>query len=286
MRTYPRISRRAFHPDRADRGDRHFDHPHRPAPALPHFRPQDRAHHPMRQQRPPAHDGVDELFHRVPRRVPAEQAQIDEYWFNTHCVGRYIRAPIPMIDNTVAGGVLVCPADLEGAIRSYSMNLFASSYVSTPVVAAIEGPNPPGKLFKAGAEQLEPDPADRIVLVLGSARPRAAGNFRAVRRLRLQRDHRLLGQPAGRALWRGQRRAVPGRTLRRRAQMPGRLLPPSQPENQPPGDRRLRPRQHRLPRRPRRHAATRRAGGFRDGQEHVRRDVVADRPGDWIEERI
>jgi prepilin-type processing-associated H-X9-DG protein len=68
-----------------------------------------------------------------------------------------------MIDNTVAGGVLVCPGDLDGAIRSYSMNLFASSYVSTPVVAAIEGPNPPGKLFKAGAKE-----SSHLILVIES----------------------------------------------------------------------------------------------------------------------
>jgi prepilin-type N-terminal cleavage/methylation domain-containing protein/prepilin-type processing-associated H-X9-DG protein len=94
---------------------------------------------------------------------PPNSAQIDEYWFNTHCIGRYIRSGVPMIDNTVAGGVLVCPADLDDAIRSYSMNLFASSYVSTPVVAAIEGPNPPGKLFKAGAKE-----SSNLILVIES----------------------------------------------------------------------------------------------------------------------
>jgi prepilin-type N-terminal cleavage/methylation domain-containing protein/prepilin-type processing-associated H-X9-DG protein len=83
---------------------------------------------------------------------PPNSAQIDQYWFNDHIIGRYIKSTVPMIDGTVAGGPLVCPSDLDGAIRSYSMNLFASSYVSTPVVAAVESDSPPGKLFKAGAK--------------------------------------------------------------------------------------------------------------------------------------
>ena len=83
---------------------------------------------------------------------PPNSAQIDQYWFNADILGRYIKSAVPMIDNTIAGGVLVCPADLDDSIRSYSMNLFASSYVSTPVADAVNGPNPPGKLFKAGAK--------------------------------------------------------------------------------------------------------------------------------------
>jgi len=94
---------------------------------------------------------------------PPNSAQIDQYWFNADIIGRYIKSAIPMIDNTIAGGVLVCPGDLDEAIRSYSMNLFASSYVSTPVVAAIEGPNPPGKLFKAGAKE-----SSNLILVIES----------------------------------------------------------------------------------------------------------------------
>jgi prepilin-type processing-associated H-X9-DG protein len=55
-----------------------------------------------------------------------------------------------MTDNSVAGGVMICPDDLPDAIRSYSMNLYASSYVSSYVRADLDGPNPPGKLFKFG----------------------------------------------------------------------------------------------------------------------------------------
>jgi prepilin-type N-terminal cleavage/methylation domain-containing protein/prepilin-type processing-associated H-X9-DG protein len=84
---------------------------------------------------------------------PPNSADIDQYWFNEPIIGRYIRSTIKMPDDTVAGGALVCPGDLEGAIRSYSMNFFASSYISAVPRAMLEGPNPPGKMFKAGAKQ-------------------------------------------------------------------------------------------------------------------------------------
>ena len=94
---------------------------------------------------------------------PPNSAQIDQYWFNDHILGRYIKGTVPMIDGTIAGGVLVCPSDMEEAIRSYSMNLFASSYVSTPVVEDIESDAPSGKLFKAGAK-----PSSNLILVIES----------------------------------------------------------------------------------------------------------------------
>jgi len=84
---------------------------------------------------------------------PPNSNDIGQYWFDEACIGRYIKAPIHAADNTVGGGVLVCPGDLEGAIRSYSMNFFASSYVSAAPAAMMAGPNPPGKLFKAGAKE-------------------------------------------------------------------------------------------------------------------------------------
>ena len=94
---------------------------------------------------------------------PPNSAQIDQYWFNDWIIGRYLKPAVPMIDGTLAGGVLVCPADLEQTIRSYSMNLFASSYVSTHVRAAVEGPDPPGKLFRAGAA-----PSSNLILTIES----------------------------------------------------------------------------------------------------------------------
>ena len=84
---------------------------------------------------------------------PPNSADIDQYWFTDSIVGRYIRSSIPMPDGTIAGGVMVCPGDLEGAIRSYSVNFFSSSYISAGPRAALDGPNPPGKLYKAGAKE-------------------------------------------------------------------------------------------------------------------------------------
>jgi prepilin-type N-terminal cleavage/methylation domain-containing protein/prepilin-type processing-associated H-X9-DG protein len=84
---------------------------------------------------------------------PPNSNEIQQYWFDGDRIGRYLRSPIPMVDRTVAGGVMVCPADLDEAIRSYSMNLFASSYVSAPVRADVTGPTPSGKLFRAGARE-------------------------------------------------------------------------------------------------------------------------------------
>src|SRR5437762_1143282 len=84
---------------------------------------------------------------------PPNSADIDQYWFTDSVMGRYIRSTIAMPDGTIAGGALVCPGDLEGAIRSYSMNFFASSYISAGPAAALNAANPPGKLFKAGAKE-------------------------------------------------------------------------------------------------------------------------------------
>jgi prepilin-type N-terminal cleavage/methylation domain-containing protein/prepilin-type processing-associated H-X9-DG protein len=84
---------------------------------------------------------------------PPNSADIDQYWFTDSILGRYIRSSIPMPDGTIAGGVLVCPGDLEGAIRSYSVKFFSSSYISAGPRAALDGPNPPGRLFKAGAKE-------------------------------------------------------------------------------------------------------------------------------------
>jgi prepilin-type N-terminal cleavage/methylation domain-containing protein/prepilin-type processing-associated H-X9-DG protein len=82
---------------------------------------------------------------------PPNNMEIEQYWFNEATMGRYIKSTIPMADNTIAGGILVCPGDLEGSIRSYSMNFFASGSSSSVTQAIMAGPNSPGKLFRAGA---------------------------------------------------------------------------------------------------------------------------------------
>jgi prepilin-type N-terminal cleavage/methylation domain-containing protein/prepilin-type processing-associated H-X9-DG protein len=80
-----------------------------------------------------------------PPNVGAEKL----YWYNNAAIGRYLKAGKPAPQDQIVQGVLVCPADLEGAVRSYSMNTFASSVVSPFVTAAIEATPPRGQLWRA-----------------------------------------------------------------------------------------------------------------------------------------
>jgi prepilin-type N-terminal cleavage/methylation domain-containing protein/prepilin-type processing-associated H-X9-DG protein len=84
---------------------------------------------------------------------PPNSNDIGQYWFDEARIGRYIKSPIHIADGTVGGGVLVCPGDVEGAVRSYSMNIFASGFVSSGPVLEMASANPPGKLFKSGAKE-------------------------------------------------------------------------------------------------------------------------------------
>jgi prepilin-type N-terminal cleavage/methylation domain-containing protein/prepilin-type processing-associated H-X9-DG protein len=83
---------------------------------------------------------------------PPNSGEVGQFWYKKTAIGRYVPSPVAMPDETVAGGVMVCPTDLADAIRSYSMNIFASSYVSSYVRQDLEqGTPPPGKLFRFGA---------------------------------------------------------------------------------------------------------------------------------------
>jgi prepilin-type processing-associated H-X9-DG protein len=76
------------------------------------------------------------------------------YWYNRDQIGRYMRTAYKMSNSEqCVGGPFVCPADLQGAVRSYSMNVYASSVVSPFVSASLNGPQPVGKLWKAGAKE-------------------------------------------------------------------------------------------------------------------------------------
>jgi prepilin-type processing-associated H-X9-DG protein len=61
-----------------------------------------------------------------------------------------VRAPVTLTDASLGGGVFVCPGDVEGAIRSYAMNIWASGVVSPAVEAAQTTTPPKGKLFNLG----------------------------------------------------------------------------------------------------------------------------------------
>jgi prepilin-type processing-associated H-X9-DG protein len=93
---------------------------------------------------------------------PPNNGQNGQFWYLESLVGPYLTAPgkvgrageIPpgaQPNAGLAGGVFVCPNDLDDAVRSYSMNLWASGDVSSGVRKLIDGPNPPGRLFKLGA---------------------------------------------------------------------------------------------------------------------------------------
>jgi prepilin-type processing-associated H-X9-DG protein/prepilin-type N-terminal cleavage/methylation domain-containing protein len=83
-------------------------------------------------------------------KFPSNAQVYKVYWYNRDQVGRHIRAPITMSDRSLGGGVFVCPGDVEGAVRSYAMNIWASGVVSPAVVAAQRTDPPRGKLFTLG----------------------------------------------------------------------------------------------------------------------------------------
>jgi prepilin-type processing-associated H-X9-DG protein len=69
----------------------------------------------------------------------------------------------------MANGVLHCPCDLDDGIRSYAMNVYASSYVSSFVKTDLESSEPPGKLFKNNVTR-----SSQIILALESWSERQA----------------------------------------------------------------------------------------------------------------
>lgn len=83
---------------------------------------------------------------------PPNSLEINQLWFQKPILGSYLPSPIPMSDDTLAGGVLVCPDDTEDAGRSYAMNTFGSSYVSSFVRDDLASAHPKGKLFHFGVK--------------------------------------------------------------------------------------------------------------------------------------
>jgi len=92
---------------------------------------------------------------------PPNSGELGQFWYLEGIIGPYITAPDtvgrageipPGADSSVglANGVFVCPDDLDDSVRSYSMNIYASSAVSSFVKRKLESENPPGRLFKHG----------------------------------------------------------------------------------------------------------------------------------------
>jgi prepilin-type N-terminal cleavage/methylation domain-containing protein/prepilin-type processing-associated H-X9-DG protein len=81
---------------------------------------------------------------------PGNIGALNIYWYNRDAVGKYIKTTYQQSNSEQCiGGVFICPADLEGAVRSYAMNLWASGWVSDGVLGLVNGPNPPAKLWKS-----------------------------------------------------------------------------------------------------------------------------------------
>jgi prepilin-type N-terminal cleavage/methylation domain-containing protein/prepilin-type processing-associated H-X9-DG protein len=81
------------------------------------------------------------------------------FWYNNAAIGRALstqsKEHVAVSDGVDQqyGGVFVCPNSLPGTVRSYSMNTFASSVVSSGVQAGVDATPPRGKLFKSGAKE-------------------------------------------------------------------------------------------------------------------------------------
>lgn len=85
---------------------------------------------------------------------PPNSAQIKQFWYDDSLIGMHVTGPIKLPDGSLAGGVFSCPDDLDDAIRSYSMNIYASGYVSSGVRAKLDAePLTHGRLFKFGVAQ-------------------------------------------------------------------------------------------------------------------------------------
>ena len=82
---------------------------------------------------------------------PGNVGAINMYWYNRDAIGKYVKVPYEMSNSEQCiNGIFVCPADLEGKVRSYAMNIYASQYVSPFVQQSIDSDNSPGKLWKSG----------------------------------------------------------------------------------------------------------------------------------------
>lgn len=77
-----------------------------------------------------------------------------QFWYTDNLIGQYLKSGDVLEDGARARGVLLCPNDVEGAVRSYSLNVFASGAVSPFVLDSINKETPPrGKMFKLGVAE-------------------------------------------------------------------------------------------------------------------------------------
>ena len=84
---------------------------------------------------------------------PPNTADEQLYWHQKSMIGRTIPSHSPFDVDSVAGGVMVCPADFDDSVRSYSVNVFSSSVISHFVQPGLDKDPPQGRLFKTGVKQ-------------------------------------------------------------------------------------------------------------------------------------
>lgn len=94
-------------------------------------------------------------------KFPPNSAPLGQFWYSGDVLRGRLAGCRTLSDGTLAGGVLACPNDHPDAVRSYSMNTWASSVVSDFVQASTSGDHPRGRLFQAGVSQ-----GSRMLLVI------------------------------------------------------------------------------------------------------------------------
>ncbi|MGB7160919.1 MAG: hypothetical protein WBD40_22850 [Tepidisphaeraceae bacterium] len=93
---------------------------------------------------------------------PPNSGEIQQFWYDKDIIGSHVDAPLTLKDGSLAGGAFVCPDDMDDAIRSYSMNVYASGQVSSGVRKVVdEDPPRRGVLFKLGV----PHSSETILLL-------------------------------------------------------------------------------------------------------------------------
>lgn len=106
---------------------------------------------------------------------PPNSGETGQFWYLESVIGDHINAPhqvgragaVPPgapVETGLAGGVFVCPNDLDDSVRSYSMNLYASGDVSSRVRKVLSGPHSPGRLFSGSVNAS----ASSVMLLLES----------------------------------------------------------------------------------------------------------------------
>jgi prepilin-type N-terminal cleavage/methylation domain-containing protein/prepilin-type processing-associated H-X9-DG protein len=82
---------------------------------------------------------------------PGNQGEpVYSYWYDRYALGRYVKTAYAQSDSEQCiNGAFICPADLPGSVRCYSMNTFASSFVSPFVSAGIDAAPSRGTLWRS-----------------------------------------------------------------------------------------------------------------------------------------